>query len=120
MSHPDPVLQRCRDMHAYGSTQGRHPQDTRYFPCGTSTYLILGCISNQALSVGEGHIAGCGPVALVVGDNLYSVILPDAHAAAYQTLIMSHEGQRMALAVEGVGRVWNLLRQQLGTERMPS
>ena len=45
-------------------------------------HLILGSIANQALGVCEGHIAGGGPVALVVWDDLNPIILPRSNAAA--------------------------------------
>ena len=54
-------------------------------------HLILGRISNQALSVSEGHIAGRGPVALVIWYDLDPIILPDAHTAAYDTLRLKRD-----------------------------
>ena len=51
--------------------------------------LIYGSIANETLGVSEGHIAGRGAVALVVRNDLYPVILPHAHAAAYSRKIKS-------------------------------
>lgn len=44
----------------------------------------LTCITDQALSVCEGHIGWCGAVTLVVGNDLHAVILPHTHATAGQ------------------------------------
>lgn len=41
--------------------------------------LVLGCISDQSFSVSEGNIRRSGSVALIVGDDLNSIILPDPH-----------------------------------------
>lgn len=48
---------------------------------GLAAHLILGCISNQPLSVCESNIAGCGSISHIICDDLHSVILPDANAA---------------------------------------
>lgn len=46
------------------------------------TDLVLGRIADEALCVRESHIGGRHSIALVVGDDLYSVVLPDAHTPA--------------------------------------
>jgi hypothetical protein len=38
--------------------------------------LVLGGITDQPLTVGEGDVRRRGPVSLVVGDDLNSVVLP--------------------------------------------
>lgn len=55
---------------------------------GVHGHLVLGGITNQALAVGEGDIRGRSTVALVVGNDLHAVILPDTHAAAEEERII--------------------------------
>ena len=59
----------------------------RWLERGCSTDLILGCIADQALCVREGNIGGRHSVALIIGDDLHSVVLPHAHTPALQCLI---------------------------------
>ncbi len=41
--------------------------------------LVFGCISDQALSISEGHVGGGDAVTLVVGNNLHTTILVDTN-----------------------------------------
>ena len=52
--------------------------------------LIFGSISDESFSLGEGHIWRSGPVTLVVGYNLDSVILPDSYTGVGGTEIDSN------------------------------
>mmetsp|Transcript_41504 Transcript_41504/g.124024 ORF Transcript_41504/g.124024 Transcript_41504/m.124024 type:complete len:84 (+) Transcript_41504:649-900(+) len=47
---------------------------------GVHGNLVLGSVTNQALSVRECDVGRRGTVALIVGDDLHAVVLPDAHA----------------------------------------
>ena len=42
--------------------------------------LVLGGVANETLGVGEGDVRWGGAVALVVGDDLDAIVLPDANA----------------------------------------
>ena len=48
---------------------------------GVHGYLVLCSITNEALIFGEGDVGRGGPIALVVGDDLNSIILPDTDTA---------------------------------------
>jgi len=47
---------------------------------GVHSDLVLSSIADQPLSVGEGNVRGRCTVALVVGNDLNSVVLPHADA----------------------------------------
>jgi hypothetical protein len=46
--------------------------------------LILSGIADQTLVIGEGDIGRRGSVALVVGDDLNTIVLPDTHTSKKQ------------------------------------
>ena len=48
---------------------------------GVHGHLILCGITNQPLIVGEGDVGWCCAVTLVIGDDFYTIILPDTDAA---------------------------------------
>jgi len=43
------------------------------------SYLVLGSITNQSLRFSESNVAGCGTVALVVGNDLHFAMLKHSH-----------------------------------------
>ena len=47
---------------------------------GITCHLVLGGITDESLSVSEGHIGRSGSVALVVGNNFHSVVFPNTDA----------------------------------------
>jgi len=61
--------------------------------------LVLGGVTNQALSVGEGDERGCGAVALVVGDNLNAVIAENTHARVRGTQVDTDRGSHGEVVV---------------------
>mmetsp|Transcript_28898 Transcript_28898/g.63711 ORF Transcript_28898/g.63711 Transcript_28898/m.63711 type:complete len:138 (-) Transcript_28898:56-469(-) len=48
---------------------------------GVHGNLVLSSITNQTLSLSEGHVGRGGAVTLVICNDLNTVILPDTHAA---------------------------------------
>ena len=42
-------------------------------------HLVLGGITNEPLSIGEGNIGRSGSIALIVGNDLHAIMLPHPH-----------------------------------------
>jgi hypothetical protein len=61
--------------------------DTEHGAGGILRGPVLGRTADKTLVFGEGDIGGGGAVALVVGDNFYSVVLPDCDATADRWVI---------------------------------
>ncbi|KAF9823491.1 hypothetical protein SFRURICE_011344, partial [Spodoptera frugiperda] len=78
--HPEgPVFHVCLDL---GVVEFPSDQSlgVEHRVVGVEGDLVLGCVSDEALRVREGHIGWCGAVALVVGDDLHVAVLPHADA----------------------------------------
>ena len=43
--------------------------------------MALGCVTNEALLVGEGNVGGRSAVTMVVGDDLNTTVLPNCDTA---------------------------------------
>ena len=63
---------------AVGEAAADEPLGVEDGVLGIHGRLVLGGVTHQALSVGEGHIAGCSSLALVVGDDLHLAVTEHA------------------------------------------
>ncbi|GBE60908.1 NAD-specific glutamate dehydrogenase [Babesia ovata] len=61
---------------------------------GVAGLLVLGGVTNQTLSVGEGDVGGGGPVTLVIGDDLHVVVLVDTNTGVGGTQIDTNSRSR--------------------------
>ncbi|KAF9823480.1 hypothetical protein SFRURICE_011333 [Spodoptera frugiperda] len=81
--HPEgPVFHVCLDL---GVVEFPSDQSlgVEHRVVGVEGDLVLGCVSDEALRVREGHIGWCGAVALVVSDDLHVAVLPHADARSF-------------------------------------
>ena len=54
------------------------------------SYLVLGRVSNESLSVSEGDIAGSGPVTLIIRDDLHLAVLEDSNTGVGGPQVNTH------------------------------
>ena len=54
---------------------------------GVHGNLVLGCITDQTLGVGEGNERRCGSVTLIVGDDVAAILTEDTHARVRGTQV---------------------------------
>jgi len=59
---------------------------------GVHGNLVLGCITDETLGVGEGDVRGGSAVTLIVGDDLNTIILPDTNTTEGGTQINTNSG----------------------------
>lgn len=52
---------------------------TKYGVVGVQGHLVLGCISNEPLSIREGDVTGRGAVSLIIGNDLNFAMLEHAY-----------------------------------------
>ena len=67
---------------------------------GITCHLVLGGITDESLSVSEGHIGRSGSVALVVGNNFHSVVFPNTDATwLFREIMTRKEGRSKSVQV---------------------
>lgn len=83
---------------------------------GITCHLVLGGITDESLSVSEGHIGRSGSVALVVGDNFHSVIFPHTDATWLFTENHGRKGRSFKKNVENPC-IWEKKRTKTKTKK---